>query len=363
MQNKTRVIVCTNAFGMGIDKADVEFVVHVDVPDSLEAYFQEAGRAGRNEKKAYAILLFNNSDTVELEHTVNTSFPSIEEIRMTYQALANYYQIATGAGMGLTVDFDIAAFCDNYNLQAIMVFNSIRFLEREGYLSFTDAFYQPSKIKIELNRDELYRFQLADPVYDTFIKLLLRSHVGLFDNFVKISEYDLAKKLNGKRDLVIKRLNYLHQNKVLTYIPQTELPQITFEQPRIDAKQLTLSKENFTLLKKLAIERMQAMIHYASSTNKCRSQLLLSYFGETDTYRCNQCDVCLAENKKTLHINEFETISQQINELLAMHPLTLTELVNAITEGDEEKRIKTIQWLLDNDRLNYTNEHKLYLKK
>jgi len=361
MQNKTRIIVCTNAFGMGIDKPDVEFVVHVDVPDSLEAYFQEAGRAGRNEKKAYAILLYNNADAVELEHNINTSFPEIGEIKKTYQALANHYQIAVGAGLGLIFNFDIATFCDTYNLQAITVFNSLKIIEREGYISISDAFYQPSRIKVELNRDELYKFQLASPIYDVFIKLLLRSHIGLFDNFVKINEFELAKKSNTSRDNIIKKLNYLHQQKVITYIPQTELPQIRFEQERVDAKQLTLSKENFSLLKKLATERMQAVIHYAGSTHKCRSQLLLAYFGETDTERCNQCDVCLEENKNTLHANEFDAISSQIKELLSVHPLSLENIVNSLTEGNEEKRIKTIRWLLDNEKIKYDSENKLRL--
>ncbi len=361
MQNKTRIIVCTNAFGMGIDKPDVEFVIHVDVPDSLEAYFQEAGRAGRNEKKAYAILLYHNADAAELEHHINTTFPEISEIKKTYQALANHYQIAVGAGLGLVFNFDIANFCDTYNLQAITVFNSLKIIEREGYISMSDAFYQPSRIKIELDRDELYKFQLASPIYDVFIKLLLRSHIGLFDNFVKINEFELAKKSNTSRDNIIKKLNYLHQQKVITYIPQTELPQIRFEQERIDAKQLTLAKENFSLLKKLATERMQAVIHYAGSTHKCRSQLLLAYFGETDTERCNQCDVCLEENKKTLHADEFETISNQIKELLSIHSLSLENLVNSLTEGNEEKRIKTIRWLLDNEELKYDDENKLFI--
>ncbi len=360
MQNKTRIIVCTNAFGMGIDKPDVEFVVHVDVPDSLEAYFQEAGRAGRDEKKAYAILLYNNADAIELEHNVNTNFPTIDAIKQTYQALANYYQIATGAGLGLTFSFDIAAFCDTYDLKAITVFHSLKIIEREGYISFTDAFYQASKIKIELNRDNLYKFQLSSTTYDTFIKLLLRSYAGLFDNFGKINEFELAKKTNTSRDTIVKKLNFLHQNKVITYLPQTELPQITFEQERIDAKKLTLSKENFSLLKKLAFERMQAIVHYASSTHKCRNQLLLSYFGETNTYRCNQCDVCLEENKTTLHTDEFETISKQIKELLVVHPMQLEILVNSLTEGSEEKRIKTIQWLLDNNNLKYDDRNLLY---
>src|ERR1019366_4869955 len=275
MQNQTRIIVCTNAFGMGIDKPDVRCVVHIDLPDSLEAYFQEAGRAGRDEKKAFSILLYNKSDKIELERNVNTSFPSIEEIKKIYQALANYYQIATGAGLGLTFNFDMAAFCNTYNLQAMTVFNCLKFIEREGYISTTDALHQPSRIKLEANREDLYKFQIASPTFDTFIKLLLRSHSGLFDNFVKINETDLAKKINTSRDDIIKKLNYLQQHKLLTYIPQTESAQLTFEQERVDAKNLTLSKENFTLLKRRALERMEAVINYADSIHKCRSQILL----------------------------------------------------------------------------------------
>ena len=357
MQNKTRIIVCTNAFGMGIDKPDVRFVVHIDLPDSLEAYFQEAGRAGRDEQNAYSILLFNKGDKIELERNVTTSFPDIEEIKQTYQALANYYQMPTGSGAGVTFNFDIVALCDTYKLQALTVFNSLKFLEKEGYISTTDALHQPSRIKFELNLEDLYKFQIASPSFDGFIKLLLRTYSGLFDNFVKINEFDLAKKINTSRDEIIKTLNYLQQHQLLTYAPQTEQAQLTFEQERIDVKNLTISKENLVLLKQRAIERMESVINYADSNHKCRSQILLAYFGETNTYRCNQCDVCLAENKKTLHVDEFEIISRQIKELLAIHPMQLTNLVNAVTEGNEDKRIRTIQWLLDNNQLKYDNEN------
>ena len=363
MQNKTRVIVCTNAFGMGIDKPDVRFVVHIDVPDSLEAYFQEAGRAGRDEQNAYAVLLYNKGDKIELERNVTTSFPSIDEIKQTYQALANYYQMPTGSGAGVTFNFDIVTFCDTYKLQALTVFNSLKFLEKEGYISTTDALHQPSRIKFEMNREDLYKFQVASPTYDTFIKLLLRSHSGLFDSFVKINEFDLAKKIITTREEVVNKINYLQQHKLLTYAPQTELPQLTFEQERIDVKNLTISKENLVLLKQNAIERMEAILHYADSNHKCRSQILLAYFGETNTYRCNQCDVCLEENKRTLHTDEFESISRQIKELLAVHPMPLVNLVNSVTEGNEDKRIRTIQWLIDNNQLKYNNENMLIIGK
>ena len=361
INNKSRVIVCTNAFGMGIDKPDVRFVVHIDLPDSLEAYFQEAGRAGRDELKAYAILLYNNADKIELQRNVETSFPSIDEIRQTYQALANYYQMPTGSGLGTTLSFDNAAFCDTYKLQAITVFNSLKFIEREGYILLSDAFYQPARIKLEMNREDLYKFQISNPTYDVFIKLLLRSYSGLFDNFVKINEFELAKKANLKQEEIVKRLNYLHQHKIIIYSPQTELPQLTFTQPRVDTKDLTLSKENFSLLKKRAIERMESVLNYAEDHHKCRSQILLAYFGETNTKRCNQCDVCLEENRKTLHTDEFDSISGQIKQLLSLHPMKLKMLVNSITDVHEDKIIHTIQWMIDNDQLIYDNHNLLCL--
>lgn len=363
MTNKTRIIVCTNAFGMGIDKPDVRFVVHIDLPDSPEAYFQEAGRAGRDEKKAYAILLYNQSDKIELERNVEVSFPSMDEIRQTYQALANYYQIPTGSAEGVTYNFDIADFCDTYKLHAITSFNSLKFIEREGYIALTDSVFQPSRIKFEMNREDLYKFQITNAKFDVFIKLLLRSYSGLFDNFVKINEFDIAKKSNFKKEEVIKALKYLQQIKVLIYAEQTELPQLTFLQPRVHTKDLALSKENFSLLKKRAVARMESVLNYAGSTHKCRSQLLLSYFGENNTERCNQCDVCMEENKTILHTDEYETISKQIKQLLAVHPLDLKHLVDSVTVANENKIIHTIQLMIDNDQLKYDDVNMLCLTR
>jgi len=361
VNNKTRVIVCTNAFGMGIDKPDVRFVVHIDLPDSLEAYFQEAGRAGRDEQKAFAILLYNNGDKIELNRNVENSFPEMDAIRQTYQALANYYQIPSGSGLGTTFSFDISAFCDNYKLQAITVFNSLKFIEREGYILLSDAFFQAARLKLEISRDDLYKFQISNPAFDVFIKLLLRNYAGLFDNFEKINEYDLAKKLKLKQTEVIKKLNLLHQQKIITYSPQTELPQLTFTMPRVDTKDLSLSKENFSSLKKRAIERMDAVLNYTESTHKCRSQLLLAYFGEIETSSCGQCDICLEQKRKVLYFDEFDTISIQIKQLLSLHPMELKMLVNSITNMHEDKIIHTIQWMIDNDQLLYNEQNLLCL--
>lgn len=361
IQNKTRIIVCTNAFGMGIDKADVRFVAHMDTPDSLEAYFQEAGRVGRDEQKAFAILIYNKTDAIALQQNLETNFPSLAEIKKIYQALVNYYQIPTGSGVGVIYSFDIANFCNAYNLIPITVFNSLKFIEREGYISLTDAIFQPSRIKFEVNRDELYKFQLANTKLDSFIKLLLRSYSSLFDSFIKINENELAKKAIIKKGEVVKRLNYLHQHKIITYLQQTELPQLTFEQPRVETKNLSLSKENFSLLKKEAENRINSVINYAENENKCRSQLLLSYFGEKVTNRCNLCDICLEQNKKIIHTDEFESITDQIKKILVVQPLSLKALIDAITEHQEDKTIHTIQWLIDNDELKYNHNNLLQL--
>lgn len=359
--NKIRVMVCTNAFGMGIDKSDVRFVVHLDIPDSIEAYFQEAGRAGRDEQKAFAVLLYNKSDELDLQRNLETSFPSLDEIRQTYQALVNYYQMPTGSGAGVTVNFDLVHFCDTYKLQPVTVFNSLKFIEREGYISLSDAMYQPSRIKLEMNREDLYKLQLSNPSMDVFIKLLLRSYAGLFDNFVKISETELSKKTNSKPGDIIKKLNTLHQQKVITYIAQTELPQLTFERARVHTNDLSFAKENFAWLKKRAEERVAAMLYYATSSHKCRSRLLLEYFGETVNHPCQQCDVCLEASRKTVHTDEFEDISRQVKSLLALHSMHLSDLVDAVTDFQEDKILFTIRWMIDNDQLKYSDDHLLFL--
>lgn len=362
IKNRTQVMVSTNAFGMGIDKPDVRFVVHLDLPDSLEAYFQEAGRAGRDEKKAYAALLYNDSDVLELQQNVEMSYPTIEEIRQTYQALANYYQLATGSGENASFDFDISDFCSRYNLQAVTVFNSIKFLEKEGYIIATEALYQPSRLHFIISSEELYKFQVANMQYDPFIKLLLRSYGGTFDNYVKINETDIARRAKIDRSRVIDLLMKLQHMELLSYLPQTNLPQIVFTRARADAKTLHISKEHLEERKKAATKRMEWVINYVTSRHRCRSQALLAYFGETESYRCATCDVCLERNKLELTDLDFDAISRQVHLLLAGKPLPLHELVNSIQGYKEDKAIKVIQWLLDNGKLKYGEDQKLVLE-
>jgi len=359
MNNDTRVIVCTNAFGMGIDKADVRFVVHLDLPDCLEAYFQEAGRAARDGNKGFAILLWNNQDIADLEESVKNSFPAIPEIKQTYQALANFYQLPIGTGFGRSFDFDISQFCDTYNLRQLTVFNSLKFLEREGYVSLSESFFQPSRVHFSHGKDGLYKFQVANPKYDEFIKLILRSYTGTFEQYVRISETDLAKRAGMSREEVVKWLEYLNKMEVLSWVPQTELPQLTFTLERSDAKDVRISPEHHAERKQKALERMGRMILYCSSAQRCRSRQLLAYFGETDVNDCGHCDVCLEQKQKQFTHEEFDLIMTEVVSLLSIKPHPIRELVDGVADHREEKVLKVIRWLIDNGEIGYDEQNNL----
>jgi ATP-dependent DNA helicase RecQ len=351
INEEKRIIVSTNAFGMGIDKSNVRVVVHLDLPDSIEAYFQEAGRGGRDEKRAYAVLLWENADVIDSRHNLVLSYPELNTIRDVYQALGNYFQLPVGMGKDLSFDFDLAAFAEQYKFPPVIVFNSLKFLEKEGFVLMTEGLHQPSKVFIKAHKEELYRFQVEHETFDHFIKTMLRSYSGILSDFITFSETELARRCNYPVEQVVSNLKHLSRVQILDYIPQSDKPRVIYMQERLDTRDLTISPENYKDRLKDAEKRLGKMIAYTETTNKCRSQALLAYFGECQTRRCGKCDVCIERNKLSLNEMEFNNIVDTLKPLLKAKSYSLEELVNAADPVSEDKVLRAIQWLVDNEKI------------
>jgi ATP-dependent DNA helicase RecQ len=350
MNNKFRIIVATNAFGMGIDKADVRFVLHADLPDSTEAYFQEAGRAGRDNHPAHGILLFNETDKVTAGKRLSSNFPEIDTIKQVYRAIGNYFQVPVGAAKNQVFDFNIADFAEHYKLSIVTIYNSLKFLQAEGYVELTEEIHHPSKLKFLIDREYLYKFQVANAEFDAFIKLVLRTYTGLFTEFVTIYEETLASKANVPVDTIRQYLKRLTATGIVRYLPQKKTPVIIFTEERLDVNNLHISKRNYKDRKERFEKRMQSVLDYADQDNRCRSQYLVAYFGETDTRPCGHCDVCMKEKNLGLSSYELDLAVEEIRDIISNESLSLEKLVENISL-DEDKAIRVVQWLLDNNRL------------
>ncbi|MBN1597664.1 MAG: RecQ family ATP-dependent DNA helicase [Bacteroidales bacterium] len=355
---KIRIMVATNAFGMGIDKSNVRFVIHMDLPDSPEAYFQEAGRAGRDSKKAYAVLLVNNHDKTVARQRISNLFPEISDMKRIYNAAANFLQVPVGGGKGMAYEFDLYEFATAYRLSAIVAYNALKFIEKLGYIELTDELNNPSRVYFLLGRDDLYKFQIGNRKFDGFIKLLLRSYTGLFSNYVAIDEQMLAKRANISYDLVYQYLVKLSQLKVINYIPRRKSPLYIFSEERLDEKSLHIPNEFYKERRQRFEQRMEAMLDYAFSNNECRSIKLLKYFGQTSGKPCEQCDVCKSRLYDDESNERIEYFAGEILNALKKDAQYLGELA-LMLEIKESVLEKAVRILLEREQIHYIEDGRI----
>ena len=357
---ETRVIIATNAFGMGIDKPDVRFVIHWDIPDSIESYFQESGRAGRDDKPSFAVLLYTPADKSRLKDTIRKKFPSVERIKDTYEALCNFLQIPLGSAKDNVFEFNLNEFVSRFRLPVIETYNSLQFLQREGYMEFTEEINNPSRVHFVVSRDDLYKFQVANESFDGFIKLLLRSYTGMFSEFVPINEEALSSKSAATRNTIYQYLVKLSSLNIIRYIPGKKSALVIFTEERLVRKALMISPDNYLHVKEKYEIRLDKMIQYADTDDHCRSVYLLNYFGE-ESDRCGICDVCRARNELDLSKYEFDLILEDIKSTLESSNPDAMELVRLI-DHPEDKIIKVMRWLLDHNKIVPDGDHKLSWK-
>jgi len=358
---ESRVIVATNAFGMGIDKPDVRFVIHWDCPDSVEAYYQESGRAGRDGKPSFAVLLWSQDEKRKLADSVRIKFPPVERIKDVYEALCNFYQLPVGSGMNSVHDFDLWKFVSAFRFSVTETYNSLNFLQKEGYLEFTDEINNPSRVHFVVTRDDLYKFQVANEEYDRFIKLLLRTYSGMFSEFVPVNEENLAARSGLTREAIYQYFLRLSSQGIIHFIPGKKSPLVIFTEERLDRSHLRISPELYLKVKENYVERVARITEYAENKTRCRPAFLTAYFGE-ETGRCGLCDTCLERNELELSKYEFDIIIGKIKEILAENPLRPEELEER-TDLPREKSVKVIRWLLDHEKLVYDSEHRLTWKR
>lgn len=350
--DQTRVMISTNAFGMGIDKPNVRVVVHYALPENLEAYYQEAGRAGRDGLKAYAILFFQQQDGVKLWKKFEDQYPDITFIRQVYQAIAHFYQLAVGSGIHQTFDFDIGTFAKTFHLPPRKCLTALKLLVEEGWIHITDAVFIPAKLQIIVNREILYDYQLKYPQMDQVLKALLRSYQGLFSQPTPIQETQIARLLNVKIQVVQKLLNLLVQDQIIQYEPLKDQPQLTLLRDRVHANDIQIDHKRYEFRKQRSIHQIEKTIQYANE-NHCRSAYLLNYFGEQDPPLCGICDYCQNKNGQL----SLEEVQMTILEKIQQHgnELSIDKILQFFPKESEKKVNKAVQRLIENEKLTFSN--------
>ncbi|UEG51102.1 RecQ family ATP-dependent DNA helicase [Ferruginibacter lapsinanis] len=359
INNTTRVIACTNAFGMGIDKPDVRVVVHYGVPDCLENYYQEAGRAGRDGKRAYAVLLYNDRELADLEQLSTIRYPSKEEIKHVYVSLMNSLQIAAGGGEGMSLDFDIATFSAAFKINILTATYAIKALEQEDILSFNEVFFKPSTIVFNCNKDELNDFEKQHPQLENMIKGLLRSYEGIFDYPATIYEKQLAKFLQKKLSDVEKELKELKRFGIIDYSPQKDTPQITLLQNRMYNDSFTINLQEQKERKLHFEKRVKAMVDYINNKINCRSIEIADYFNDHTVKKCGICDNCINQHDLVISKEEFDNIARQIKEVVSSQGVSLKEILTHLPGIKKEKIWKVIDYLQSENELMVSKEGKI----
>lgn len=356
MQGEVRVIVATNAFGMGIDKPDVRFVVHMDLPDNLEAYYQEAGRAGRDEKRSYAAVIYGNHDLSNAESLLQQSWPEPEQIRLVYEAVGNYLQVPVGTAEGESFDFDLASFAKQYNLKVPHAFHCLQVLEREGYFALNDAFDQPSRLLFTCPRDLLYAYQVAHPDADLVIKAVLRLYSGLFTEYTRINENEVALRSATDQPKVVKILQELNAARIVDYLPMKNKPQLIFLTGRLASDEVMRSKDKYENRKREAFKKWEQVKGYLAGNSLCRARFLSAYFGEQLNKDCGVCDVCIAKIKNGPSESELQEMKLKIIALLRDQSHTLGEMVRAMPRYPERSVIGLLRSMAEDEILLLSDE-------
>jgi ATP-dependent DNA helicase RecQ len=351
MTGDTRMMVCTSAFGMGIDKDDVRTVIHYEMPDCLENYYQEAGRAGRDGKKAYAVLLATKADIIKARNLHETRFPAIATIKSIYQYLANYLQLPVGIGEGGYYDFNLLEFCNNFKLDLAVVTQTLKVLEQEGHIQFSENIFLPTQVCFTCSKESLENFEEAYPAFEPLIKALLRSYQGIFDNRISIFEKRMAGICKQSIEAVQNQLQQLAAMGIIEYLPQKETPQIHFLVNRAPAAFLHIDQDLYLSKKEAFTTRINTLINFAINPACCRSVFIGNYFGDTDKSTCGICDYCLAQKKTKLQSAAFTSIEQQLYASLTRSPSPIDQLLITLGKDKEEEIWEVIRFLESENRL------------